>query len=144
MHERARPLRSAHTPERAARRLPDQHRPASLLDFAIVASSAVVPGLIGILVLVAIVRPADPESAWRAPADRYISLRHMAALETFEAAITRRTQPAAVPPTAAQLLAAIPAVIAYNLFVNRTRLFAGELEGFANELIGTMAREGLV
>jgi hypothetical protein len=24
------------------------------------------------------------------------------------------------------------------------RLFAGELEGFANELIGTMAREGLV
>ena len=28
--------------------------------------------------------------------------------------------------------------------VNRVRLFAGELEGFANELIGTMAREGLV
>ena len=26
----------------------------------------------------------------------------------------------------------------------RTRLFAGELEGFANELIGTMAREGLI
>jgi hypothetical protein len=35
-------------------------------------------------------------------------------------------------------------VIAYNLYVNRVRLFAGELEGFANELIGTMAREGLV
>jgi biopolymer transport protein TolQ len=42
------------------------------------------------------------------------------------------------------LAAAIPAVIAYNLFVNRVRLFAGELEGFANELIGTMAREGLI
>jgi biopolymer transport protein TolQ len=42
------------------------------------------------------------------------------------------------------LAAAIPAVIAYNLFVNRIRLFAGELEGFGNELIGTMAREGLV
>src|SRR5918995_242045 len=42
------------------------------------------------------------------------------------------------------LAAAIPAVIAYNLFVNRIRLFAGELEGFANELVGTMAREGLV
>jgi biopolymer transport protein ExbB/TolQ len=42
------------------------------------------------------------------------------------------------------LAAAIPAVIAYNLFVNRIRLFAGELEGFASELIGTMAREGLV
>lgn len=42
------------------------------------------------------------------------------------------------------LAAAIPAVIAYNLYVNRVRLFAGELEGFANELVGTMAREGLV
>jgi biopolymer transport protein TolQ len=42
------------------------------------------------------------------------------------------------------LAAAIPAVIAYNLFVNRIRLFAGELEGFGSELIGTMAREGLV
>jgi biopolymer transport protein TolQ len=42
------------------------------------------------------------------------------------------------------LAAAIPAVITYNLFVNRIRLFAGELEGFANELIGTMAREGLI
>jgi hypothetical protein len=35
-------------------------------------------------------------------------------------------------------------VIAYNLYVNRVRLFVGELEGFANELIGTMAREGLI
>jgi biopolymer transport protein TolQ len=46
--------------------------------------------------------------------------------------------------TLAGLVAAIPAVISYNLYVNRVRLFAGELEGFANELIGTMAREGLV
>lgn len=46
--------------------------------------------------------------------------------------------------TFAGLAAAIPAVIAYNLYVNRVRLFAGELEGFASELIGTMAREGLV
>jgi biopolymer transport protein TolQ len=50
----------------------------------------------------------------------------------------------ALVATASGLLAAIPAVIAYNLYVNRVRLFAGELEGFANELIGTMAREGLV
>lgn len=50
----------------------------------------------------------------------------------------------ALVATASGLLAAIPAVISYNLYVNRTRLFAGELEGFANELIGTMAREGLV
>ncbi|HEU4799781.1 MAG TPA: MotA/TolQ/ExbB proton channel family protein [Gemmatimonadales bacterium] len=46
--------------------------------------------------------------------------------------------------TVAGLAAAIPAVIAYNLFVNRVRLFAGELDGFGSELIGTMAREGLV
>jgi biopolymer transport protein TolQ len=42
------------------------------------------------------------------------------------------------------LAAAIPAVIAYNLFVNRLNLFTGELEGFANELVGSMAREGLI
>jgi biopolymer transport protein TolQ len=46
--------------------------------------------------------------------------------------------------TAAGLVAAIPAVIAYNLYVNRLRLIAGELEGFASEVIGSMAREGLV
>jgi len=50
----------------------------------------------------------------------------------------------ALVATAGGLIAAIPAVISYNLYVNRVRLFAGELEGFANELIGTMAREGLV
>lgn len=46
--------------------------------------------------------------------------------------------------TVAGLAAAIPAVIAYNIYVNRVRLFTGELEGFGNELVGTMAREGLV
>lgn len=46
--------------------------------------------------------------------------------------------------TVAGLAAAIPAVIAYNIYVNRVRLFTGELEGFGHELIGTMAREGLV
>jgi len=50
----------------------------------------------------------------------------------------------ALVATFAGLAAAIPAVITYNLYVNRVRLFAGELEGFANELIGTMAREGLL
>ena len=49
----------------------------------------------------------------------------------------------ALVTTVAGLATAIPAVIAYNLFVNRLGLFAGELEGFANELIGTMAREGI-
>lgn len=50
----------------------------------------------------------------------------------------------ALVTTVAGLAAAIPAVIAYNLFANRVRLFAGELDGFANELVGTMAREGLI
>jgi biopolymer transport protein TolQ len=50
----------------------------------------------------------------------------------------------ALVATFAGLAAAIPAVLFYNLFVNRVRLFAGELEGFANELIGSMAREGLL
>lgn len=42
------------------------------------------------------------------------------------------------------LAAAIPAVIGYNIFVNRLGIFAAELEGFANELIGTMARERML
>ena len=50
----------------------------------------------------------------------------------------------ALVATFAGLAAAIPAVLFYNLFVNRVRLFTGELEGFANELIGSMAREGLL
>ncbi|HWA59441.1 MAG TPA: MotA/TolQ/ExbB proton channel family protein [Gemmatimonadales bacterium] len=50
----------------------------------------------------------------------------------------------ALVTTVAGLAAAIPAVLAYNLFANRLGLFAGELEGFANELVGTMAREGMI
>jgi biopolymer transport protein TolQ len=50
----------------------------------------------------------------------------------------------ALVTTVAGLAAAIPAVIAYNLFVNKLGVLAGELEGFANELIGTMAREGVL
>jgi biopolymer transport protein TolQ len=42
------------------------------------------------------------------------------------------------------LAVAIPAIIAYNLFVNRLGVFAGELEGFAYEIVGTMAREGRI
>jgi biopolymer transport protein TolQ len=50
----------------------------------------------------------------------------------------------ALVATFAGLAAAIPAVMAYNIYVNRVRLFTGELEGFAHELIGTMARERLL
>mgnify|MGYP003541557371 CR=1 FL=1 len=48
----------------------------------------------------------------------------------------------ALVTTVAGLAVAIPAVIAYNYFVNRLGLFAGELEGFAQEIVGTLAREG--
>jgi biopolymer transport protein TolQ len=48
----------------------------------------------------------------------------------------------ALVTTVAGLAVAVPAVMAYNLFVNRLGLFAGELEGFAQEIIGSLAREG--
>ena len=44
--------------------------------------------------------------------------------------------------TAFGLIAAIPAAIAYNYFVTRLTTFSGELEGFASEFVGTLAREG--
>ncbi len=43
--------------------------------------------------------------------------------------------------TVAGLVVAIPAVIAYNHFVARLNLVAGELEGFGSEFIGALARE---
>jgi biopolymer transport protein TolQ len=48
----------------------------------------------------------------------------------------------ALVTTVAGLAVAVPAVMAYNFFVNRLGLFAGELEGFAQEIIGSLAREG--
>ncbi len=44
--------------------------------------------------------------------------------------------------TAFGLVAAIPAAIAYNFFVSRLNGFSGELEGFASEFVGALAREG--
>ena len=48
----------------------------------------------------------------------------------------------ALVTTVAGLAVAVPSVMAYNIFVNRLGLFAGELEGFAQEIVGTLAREG--
>lgn len=50
----------------------------------------------------------------------------------------------ALVTTVAGLAVAVPAVIAYNFFVNRLGLFAGELEGFAQEIVGSLAREGRI
>ena len=50
----------------------------------------------------------------------------------------------ALTTTVMGLAVAIPAVIAYNHYAAQLGLFASELEGFASELIGTLAREGRV
>lgn len=50
----------------------------------------------------------------------------------------------ALVTTVLGLAVAIPAIFAYNIFASRLGLFAGELEGFSHEIIGTMAREGRV
>ncbi len=50
----------------------------------------------------------------------------------------------ALVTTVAGLSVAIPAVIAYNIFTARQNFVAAELEGFARELIVTLAREGRV
>ena len=44
--------------------------------------------------------------------------------------------------TAAGIGAAIPALMAYNFFANKIAQLESELEGFANGLVGWMAREG--
>ena len=44
--------------------------------------------------------------------------------------------------TAAGLGAAIPAVVAYNVFTSRTERFEGELERLAQDTIGSLGREG--
>lgn len=44
--------------------------------------------------------------------------------------------------TAVGLIAAIPAAIAYNYFVTRLNSISSELEGFASEFVGALAREG--
>jgi hypothetical protein len=85
-------------------------RTTSLLDFAIAASVAVLPIMLGIVLLVAVIRPADPAAApVRGQAvERYVSVRHVAALKTFERGVVPRTSAAAAAPTAQALLAGIP------------------------------------
>jgi hypothetical protein len=84
-----------------------ERRARSLLDFAIAASIAVVPIMLAMLLLVAVIRPADP-GAWHGQAERYVSVRQVAALKTFERAIVQRPAPAFTAPSAAQLLAGLP------------------------------------
>jgi hypothetical protein len=84
-------------------------RAISLLDFAITASVAVLPIMLGVVLLVAVIRPADPTSkiAPEQP-DRYLSVRHVAALKTFEQGVVRRDAVRQALPTAADLVAGLP------------------------------------
>ena len=86
-----------------------ERRTTSLLEFAIAASIAVVPIMLGILLLVAVVRPAEPGAAdWRGQPDRYVSVRHVAALKTFELAVVQRPATTPLAPTAAEVMDGIP------------------------------------
>ena len=86
-----------------------ERRDTSLLDFAIAASIAVVPVMLVIVLLVAVIRPADPGAAsWRGLTDRYINMRHVAALKTFEHAVVQRPATAPPAPTALDVLDGVP------------------------------------
>ena len=85
-----------------------EKRPATLLEFAIAASIAVVPLLLLVLVAVAEVRPSDPSTKARSGGNQHVSLREVAALKTFERAIVRRNAGAVALPTPEALLEGIP------------------------------------
>ena len=87
-----------------------ERRRVSLLECAIAASAAIVPVLLGVIALVAVVRPADPDSVDRqALSDRYVSVRRVAALKTFERAVVQRRSDAPQRTDAFDVLAAVPA-----------------------------------
>ncbi|MEP6678069.1 MAG: hypothetical protein ABJB78_02135 [Betaproteobacteria bacterium] len=83
------------------------HRNTSLLQLAVMASAAVLPVLLGVLLVVASARQADALSPSRA-SDRHVSVRHVAALKTFESAIVRQDRIAAAAPTPQALLERVP------------------------------------
>jgi len=85
----------------------DARRRTSLLQFAIMASTAVLPVLLGVLLMVASARQSDALATSRA-SDRHVSVRHVAALKTFEHAIVRRDRIAATLPTAQALVERVP------------------------------------
>ena len=89
-----------------------ERRPPSLLGFAITASMAVLPIMLGIVLLVAL-GPPSPLALHAAPRDaaaRYTSVRQVAALKTFEQAIVRQADaPVAAAPRADDVFAGLPA-----------------------------------
>src|SRR5690349_10489405 len=87
-----------------------ERRRISLLDCAIAASLGVVPILLGVIALVAVVRPADPDSVdAQGKSDRYVSVRRVAALKTFERAVVRRDAIAPARTDGLAVLGGVPA-----------------------------------
>ena len=80
----------------------------TLIDLAVAASVAVVPVLLGALLTVAATREAEDARSAR-NSERHVSVRHLAALKTFEYAIVRRDSGTAPLPTTEALLARFPA-----------------------------------
>src|SRR6476660_110999 len=92
-------------PDRAVRMV---DRPAvTLLALASVASWAIAPVLLAVLLVVAHQRQADTTIPER-NSDRHVSVRHVAALKTFEHAIVRRDRIAAALPSPQMLLEQVP------------------------------------
>ena len=88
--------------------MPDPiRRRTSLLDLAIIASTAVLPILLVVLLMVASARQADMLAPQRA-GDRHVSVRLVAALKTFEHAVTRRDRITSALPTPQILRERIP------------------------------------
>src|SRR5437899_6211336 len=84
-----------------------ESRRVTLLQLAATASIALVPVLLGVLLVVAQAREADTLKPAR-NSDRHVSVRHVAALKTFEYAIARRDAKRAQLPSAETLLERFP------------------------------------
>ena len=124
MAERQDPTRRS-----AARRRSAPRRPLALLDFAIAASAAVVPVMLGMLLLVSVVLPMDGASTLsRSGSDRYVSVRHVAALKTFEAAIVARGAQRRTPGDADELAAQVRLVHAVECLQRAAQRGQGVLE----------------
>jgi hypothetical protein len=85
---------------------PYARRPITLLQLAIVASMAVVPVLLGVLLAVTLPRSGDGTNVQTA--DRHVSLRHVAALKTFESGIVRRDTVVVGAPSPQFMLLRVP------------------------------------
>lgn len=117
--------------------MPDERGP-SLLDLATTASLAIVPVLLGVLLVSSALR--TPEAA--PGRDRYLNVRQLAALKTLEHAIVPRQAMQAPLPDAAAVLSLVPACrrdwsAAPGVLARLRQLWPGERVPVAAERIST-------